>query len=97
MHLFCFCRRVSQNGFAEKVRWGKNLNIGSACVSAYFIFCLSLFLSNYSEMSVVKLSFYRLLLTVGACCSVAILLLNFPRRAKVSICTSLSYEALPRH
>jgi len=27
MHLFCFCRRDSQNGFAEKVRWGKNLNI----------------------------------------------------------------------
>lgn len=36
-------------------------------------------------------------LRLGGCCSVAISPLNFPRSTKVSICTSLSYEALPRH
>ena len=60
-------QKDSKHGFAEKVRWGKNLNICVGLSVGNFYFQSVFVLSSCSEQSEVKFSFlvffYRLLLT----------------------------------
>jgi len=72
MHLFCFGRRVSQNGFAEKERWGKILNfwVGLSVGNFYFqsVFVLSSCSENVSRDVVF---FFPLVANGSGLCEVA--------------------------
>lgn len=61
MHLFCFCKSDSKNGFAEKVRWGKKFKLCVGLSVGKFHFQSVHILLSCGEI-IMKLSF------LTACC-----------------------------